>query len=286
MQLSTIITETGRPRAAVLRDGGVSPIRGGSDDGWYLDVAAVFAAGDAGRRHVELALEASEILPAASFRFLCPVLAPSAVICLGLNFRGHVEENGMALPEYPTFFAKLPRSLADPGADVRLPDASLRVDYEGEPAIIIREAGRNLSPADAWEAVGGMTILNDVSMRDFQTRTSQWFAGKAWEASTPLGPVVTSIDSLPPWNEMWLEVTVNGKLRQCAALDELIFDVPTVVAELSRMFTLEPGDVIALGTPAGVGELMEPKCYLNDGDVVAVSLTAVGTLQTRFVRSA
>jgi acylpyruvate hydrolase len=216
-------------------------------------------------------------------RLLRPVLRPGAVVCVGLNYRTHILEMGRELPKEPTLFSKLPRALTDPYAEVPLPAVSERVDYEGELAAVIGVGGRDIPRERAWEHVAGLTVLNDVTVRDFQRRTIQWFAGKTFEATTPFGPAVVTLDELGDPAARELQVTVNGEERQRAVLGDLVFDVPALVADLSRIVTLEPGDLIATGTPGGVGEPQGR--FLEDGDVVEVSIEGIGCVRNRFRRA-
>jgi acylpyruvate hydrolase len=216
-------------------------------------------------------------------RLLRPVLAPGAVVCVGVNYRAHALEMGRELPPAPTYFSKLARALTDPEAEVALPSHSQTVDYEGELAVVIGTGGRDIPVDKAWAAIAGVTLLNDVSMRDFQRRTSQFFAGKTWQRSTPVGPAVVTLDELPDLGAREIVTSVNGEERQRAPIDDLIFDVPALVADLSRIVELEPGDLISTGTPGGVGDAMEPSSYLRAGDVVEISVDGVGTLRTTFV---
>jgi acylpyruvate hydrolase len=159
------------------------------------------------------------------------------------------------------------------------------VDYEGELAVVIGSGGRDIPVERAWESVAGLTVMNDVSMRDYQRRTLQWFAGKTFEACTPVGPCVVTLDELGDLGDLGdleLRTTVNGELRQQAAVGDLVFDVPALVADLSSIVTLRAGDIIATGTPGGVGDGMEPKRYLADGDVVEVSIERIGSIRNRF----
>ncbi len=199
---------------------------------------------------------------------------------IGGSSKTHILEMGRELPSNPTYFSKLPRALTDPFAEIPLPAASSRVDYEGELAVVIGRGGRDIAPEDTWDAVAGLTVLNDISMRDYQRRTIQWFAGKTWEASTPVGPAVVTPDELDYPGALELLVTVNGEERQRAPIADLVFDVPELVSDLSRIFTLRPGDIIATGTPGGVGEAMES--FLADGDVVEVTITGLGSIRNRF----
>jgi len=266
----------GSPRAGVLVGDGIA----GLD---YPDVGALLRAGEAGLEEARDAAGRGADLALADALVLRPVLAPGAVVCVGHNYRNHILEMGRDLPSAPTLFSKVPIALTDPYADVPLPVASQSVDYEGELAVVVGRGGRDIPSDEAWEAVAGVTVLNDVSMRDFQRRTIQWFAGKAWEASTPVGPYVVTMDEISDFGSLELKVEVNGEERQRAALGDLVFDVPTLVSDISRIFTLRPGDIIATGTPGGVGVAREPATFLRDGDVVEVTITEIGKLRNRFV---
>jgi acylpyruvate hydrolase len=266
----------GSVRAGVLVGDGIA----GLD---YLDVGALLGAGERGLDEARNAATRGADFALADVVLLRPVLAPAAVVCVGHNYRNHILEMGRELPDAPTLFSKVPIALADPYADVTLPLASQSVDYEGELAVVIGRGGRDIPLDDAWEAVAGVTVLNDVSMRDYQRRTIQWFAGKTWEASTPVGPYVVTTDEISDFGSLELKVEVNGEERQHAVLGDLVFDVPTLVSDISRIFTLRPGDIIATGTPGGVGVAREPAIFLRDGDVVEVTITEIGKLRTRFV---
>jgi acylpyruvate hydrolase len=229
------------------------------------------------RRPSSSALTAVPLEPA---RLLCPVLEPGAVVCVGLNYRTHILEMGRELPEEPTLFSKLPRALTDPYADIELPAASAKWDYEAELAIVIGSGGRNIAYEEAWSHVAGLTILNDVTARDYQRRTIQWFAGKTFQRSTPVGPWIVTPDELGDLSERELRLTVNGEERQRATLGDLVFDVPALVADLSRIVELEPGDMIATGTPGGVGE--PQGTFLHPGDEVEVSIDGIGAIRNTF----
>jgi acylpyruvate hydrolase len=285
MRLATLRTP-GATAAAVLLGDRAAVIL--DREGWpaYSDVGALLRAGEAGMRLARETASGGAFTsydPAAMKR---PVLDPGAVVCVGLNYRTHILEMGRELPQSPTLFSKLPRSLTDPYADIVMPAGSDRIDYEGELAVVIGRGGRDIPAAQAWDAVAGLTVLNDVTVRDMQKRTLQWFAGKTWEATTPMGPAIVTVDELADVASLELTVTVNGELRQQASVGDLVFDVPALVADLSRIVTLRPGDVIATGTPGGVGEAMEPKGYLRAGDVVEVAIDGLGTLTNRFVSHA
>lgn len=283
MRLATIETSGGEIAAAVvLGDVLARVVR--ADGSSYGDVGELLRAGETGTRDAERALATGSREDLDGVRVLRPVLSPGAIVCVGLNYRTHVLEMGRELPASPTYFSKLARALVDPSDDVELPSASTRIDYEGELVVVIGSGGRNLPEENAWAAVGGLTLMNDVSMRDFQQRTLQWFAGKSWEASTPVGPWMVTPDEVETIDGCELRVTVNDEVRQHARLDDLVFGVPALVADLSRIFELRPGDLIATGTPGGVGEAFDPPRYLEDGDVVEVTVECIGTLRTVFRR--
>ncbi|MER6815064.1 fumarylacetoacetate hydrolase family protein [Spirillospora sp. NPDC000708] len=209
---------------------------------------------------------------------LLPVARPGKVFCVGLNYRAHVDETGRDLPEYPVLFPKFASNLIGHGEPILLPPESSQVDYEAELAVVIGRAGRRIPRGEALEHVLGYTIANDVTMRDFQYRTHQWMQGKAWDGSTPLGPVLVTADELDP-GKLDLSLRLNGREMQSASTDRLIFDVPTLIEVTSQFTRLEPGDVILTGTPGGVGFRRDPQVFLADGDVVEVTIGGIGTLR-------
>ena len=226
--------------------------------------------------------EAAMTKAVTNWPVLRPILEPGATVCVGLNYKKHVLEMGRQLPTVPTLFSKLPRALTDPEATIPLPAASSMMDYEGELVIVIGNGGRDIPMAKAWDAVAGFTLLNDVTARDFQKRSLQWFAGKSWERSTPVGPVFVTVDELSNFGDREISTLVNGEERQRSPISDLIFDVPTLVSDLSQVIHLQPGDMIATGTPGGVGDAMKPPSYLKPGDVVEISFDGIGTLRNRF----
>lgn len=269
MRLATLAVDGGS-RAIVVREDGVVPLDG------YADVGALLR--DPHGWEAAHAAERNGIAdPLDEKRLLRPILAPGAVVCVGLNYRSHIAEMGRELPSHPTLFGKLPRALTDPYADITVPAVSDKLDYEAELAVVIGSGGKDISREDAMSHVAGFTALNDVTVRDFQRRTLQWFAGKTFQASTPVGPWVVTADEFgdPSRRELWL--TVNGEERQRGRLDDLVFDVATLVADLSTIVDLEPGDLIATGTPGGVGEASDT--FLTAGDVVSVHIDGIGEIR-------
>jgi acylpyruvate hydrolase len=273
MQLGTLAMGGGT-EAAVFVDDMYAAIPG------FADAGAVLRSGEAGLAKARAAAGGT-LQTYDPSDLLAPVLEPGAVICSGLNFRAHVLEMGRELPTSPTLFAKLPRALCGPSDTVPLTPVSKAVDYEGELVVVIGRRARNVSAADAADYIAGYTLMNDVSMRDLQNRTLQWFAGKNLEASTPVGPWIVTSDEIDP-SALTLRVTVNGEKRQEASLGDLIFDVARLIEDVSSLFSLEPGDLIATGTPGGVGQGFKPPKYIAEGDIVEVTVDGIGTLRTEF----
>lgn len=273
----------GGTAAAVATGGGRAVLIGG-DEPAFADVGALLRAGDEGLQQAdEAAAGGGREVQYAPEDLRRPVLAPQAIFCIGLNYRSHVLEISEELPSAPTVFTKLSRALTDPYAPVRVPAvAGSRLDYEGELAVVIGRGGRDIAAADAWDHVAGVTVLNDVSMRDYQQRSMQWFAGKSWQACTPVGPAVVRVSDARALEGKELVVTVNGEERQRAHVCDLVFTIDELIADLSRIVELEPGDLIATGTPGGVGEAMDPKGYIGAGDVVEVRIDGVGTVRNAF----
>lgn len=285
MRLATMRTEDRETLAAIVESDSVEPIReaGGNP---YEDLGAVLRDGAGGRAAIAAAAARGGVEPLREERLLRPVLDPGGVICVGHNYRAHIAEMGREVPSYPTLFGKLSRALTDPYAEVALPPASTKVDYEAELAVVIGAGGRDIPREQAWEAVAGLTILNDVSMRDYQLRTIQWFAGKNFERATPVGPILLATEGAPDLERARMRLAVNGETRQETDLGDLLFDVPALVEYISTVFELRPGDMIATGTPGGVGHAMDPPCYLADRDVVEVQVDGIGRLRNTFVAGA
>jgi acylpyruvate hydrolase len=219
-------------------------------------------------------------LAEASLRPVIP--APGKVICVGLNYRAHIEETHREESDYPVLFTKFAGSLTGPYDPIPCPPESEAVDYEGELAVVIGDRARRVGVDRALEYVGGYTVANDVTMRDYQYKTHQWLQGKAWEASTPLGPALVTPDEVPDPGKLTLRTTVNGQPVQEASTQLLIFPVPTLISVISEFTALEPGDVILTGTPAGVGFRREPPLLMGDGDVAVVEIAGIGRIENRF----
>ena len=218
--------------------------------------------------------------PLDSFELLAPLRRPSKLICIGLNYLSHCEEQGAEPPQTPTFFAKFWNAIAAPGATVKLPEWSKRVDYEAEVAFVVGRRARDVSEESALEHVAGYTLLNDLSARDYQFKTPQWMPGKTFDGAAPMGPALVTADEAGPHDAIEIELRLNGELMQSGTTADLVHSIPALVAYLSQLMTLEPGDVVSTGTPAGVGSLREPKVWLKPGDEVVISSPQLGELKT------
>jgi 2-keto-4-pentenoate hydratase/2-oxohepta-3-ene-1,7-dioic acid hydratase in catechol pathway len=229
------------------------------------------------------AAASGEVVPLDSVRLLPPVFDPGKIVCLGLNYRSHAEEAGMEPPAVPTFFAKWTNALVAAGEDVALPSWSARVDYEAEVAFVVGRRCKDVPESEALDAIAGYTLLNDLSARDYQFKTPQWMPGKVFDGSAPCGPALVTPDEAGPPDAIEISLTLNGSVMQSASTADLIHSIPEVVAYLSKLMTLEPGDLISTGTPAGVGSTRDPHVWLKAGDEVVIESPTLGRLETRLV---
>lgn len=213
-----------------------------------------------------------------------PIAVPSKIICVGLNYRDHAEESGMALPERPLLFSKWPNSLIGPGDAIRLPSISNEVDYEAELGVVIGERAARVAVADALGHVAGYVCANDVSARDVQFLDGQWARGKSLDTFCPVGPLVPASEVADP-QKLRIRAILNGETLQDSNTDQMIFPVAEIVSFISQAITLEPGDLILTGTPRGVGFARKPPIFLRDGDEITIQIDGVGSL-TNPVRSA
>lgn len=220
--------------------------------------------------------------PVGSLQLLPPSTTPSRIICVGLNYRDHIEETGREVPTYPVLFVKFASSLIGPYDSVVIPPESQAVDFEGELAVIIGRVGRRIDRKEAMRHVLGYTVANDVTMRDFQYLTHQWTQGKAWDNSTPLGPTLVTPDEIKLEGTA-IRTTLNGAVMQTSTLDQLLFDVPHLISVISTFTMIQPGDVILTGTPGGVGYRRDPKRMLSNGDEISVSIDGIGDIINRVV---
>ena len=232
------------------------------------------------RRIGELIEENSEaIYPRKDVRFLPPIPNPEKIICIGLNYRDHAEEQNLSLPQNPLIFAKFSSSLIGYDDAIKLPAISQKVDPEAELCVVMLESGKELSPERAREAIAGYTIGNDVSARDLQFADKQWVRGKSCDTFAPCGPFLVTEDDIGDPHQLNIELSVNGKVQQSSNTQNLIFDCYTLVSYISQSITLKTGDLIFTGTPGGVGVFRKPPVFLKAGDVVEVSIEKIGTLR-------
>ena len=210
--------------------------------------------------------------------WLAPVPRPGKLICIGLNYRDHAIESNMAIPERPVVFSKFATAVIAPGEPVILPATSTQVDYEAELAVVIGRRAKNVSAKRGFDYVLGYTVFNDVSARDFQFADGQWQRGKSCDTFAPMGPKIVTADAIADPHKLSIKLRLNGKTMQDSNTDQLIFGVPELVAFLSETITLEPGDVIATGTPPGVGFARKPPVFLKAGDVMEVEIESIGML--------
>jgi acylpyruvate hydrolase len=212
-----------------------------------------------------------------------PVSRPYKTICVGLNYRAHIEETGAQVPEYPTLFTKFRDSLCGPFDDIPLPGASTKVDWEAELTIVIGRDARHVDVASARDHIAGYTVANDTSMRDWQRRTTQWMQGKNFEASTPVAAVMATPDEVDHAANLRISCTVAGEVMQDARTDDLLFGPAELVAYISTFTTLRPGDLILTGTPSGVGNARQPPRFIAPGEVVVVAIEGIGECRNLFL---
>ncbi len=285
MRLVTFTRGDGRERVGVLVDGGRR----------VLDAAAVWPGGPASM--VELLAAGPDALdrlraaatrpgpaatwPVADVRLLAPVPRPGKVLCIGYNYRGHEAAGAVEDPEFPDVFVKTANTVVGPDAAVVVPRASVEVDYEGELAVVIGTRGREIAPQDALAHVAGYSVFNDVSARDWQRHGSQWVLGKSFDTFGPLGPALVTADEVADLTDLDVQVAVNGEVTVHSSTHRMIFPVPFLVSYLSEVMTLEPGDVIATGTPQKLADVLArgPR-WLGPGDVVEVTIGHLGTLRS------
>ena len=271
----------GHPRAALLRDGCVYDIWGDASRGARASDRTVEAILEGGLLDELVPIDGDDGVPVDGLELLPPLTRPGKILCIGLNYRAHAEEQGAEPPETPTFFAKFQNALTPPGATVKLPGWSEKVDYEAEVAFVIRDRCKDVPESDAMTHVAGYTLLNDLSARDYQFKTPQWMPGKTFDGAAPCGPALVTPDEAGPHDAIEIELTLNGEVMQRSSTADLVHSVPALIAYLSKLMTLEPGDIVSTGTPAGVGSLRDPKVWLKPGDEVVISSPQLGVLETR-----
>ena len=268
------------PRAALLQDGRVYDIWGEAFAEGRGEDRTLYALLQGGLLSEVRPLE-QEGVPVEGVDLLPPIARPGKIVCIGLNYRSHAEEQGAEPPETPTFFAKFANALAPPHGTVQLPPWSDKVDYEAEVAFVIGDRCKDVPEEDAMRHVAGYMLFNDLSARDYQFKTPQWMPGKTFDGSAPCGPALVTPDEAGPPDSIDIELRLNGEVMQSASTSDLVHSIPALISYLSMLMTLDPGDVVATGTPAGVGSLRQPRSWLEAGDVVETTSPQLGTLETR-----
>ncbi len=266
MRLTTIRTDSGTRAARVEGDELV-----------ILDAADV---GDLLRGHGDP--EGGGTARPATDHELAPLVThPGKIVCVGVNYRDHIEEMGREVPGAPTYFAKFRQALIGAHDDITLPapDVSTHIDWEAELALVIGREVRHASASEAMAAIAGFTVMNDVSVRDYQRRTTQFLAGKTFEGMTPLGPLLVTTDECGDGSGLAITAEVDGVVKQSSNTSELVFNAVDIVQDLSTIITLEPGDVIATGTPGGVGAARTPPEWLTDGAVLRTEISGIGACE-------
>ncbi|MHA2428551.1 MAG: fumarylacetoacetate hydrolase family protein [Candidatus Hermodarchaeia archaeon] len=273
VKLVTYATDAG-PRVGCIDDGEVVPTPG------IPDIISLFNDNSL-ENSIEAALKGRiDAQPISEMTLLAPIPRPTKIIAIGLNYRDHAEETGQKLPDAPILFSKPPTATIGHGANIIIPNDASQIDYEVELGVVIGKGGRNIPVDMALEYVGGYTVFNDVSARDYQFRDGQWFRGKSFDTFAPMGPCLTLPDQIQDPQDLKMQLRLNGKTRQNSSTTNMVFSVAELIADISQVMTLEPGDVIATGTPSGVGFKVKPKpVFLQPGDVVEAEIDGIGVLR-------
>jgi len=272
-----MLGEKGRERPGLLREKNV------------VDLTKIFpeipAIGEAFFEEGWLAKIASIDLPGERLdvRLASPVPRPSKIICLGKNYAEHAKEGGFENPASPLIFCKTPNTVSGPFDDILTPQSSGQVDWEVELALVIGRRGKAIDRTAALDHIAGYMVMNDVSGREAQFQDSQWFRGKAFDTFAPMGPALVTADEIEDLGNLTLTARVNGEVMQSGNTGDMIFDIPTIIANISQDITLIPGDVISTGTPSGVGIFRDPPITLKPGDVVECSISGIGTIRNQVV---
>jgi 2-keto-4-pentenoate hydratase/2-oxohepta-3-ene-1,7-dioic acid hydratase in catechol pathway len=272
MRIVTFSLADGHPRPGALLDQTIVDLTRPNLNG-VLDVI----------RHGNVAIGDGPAIPLIEAHLLAPLLNPPRIFCIGLNYRDHAIESKMEIPAVPTVFLKLASAIAGPDAPIVLPKNSTQPDYEVEFAVVIGKGGFRIA-ADAWrDHVFGYTILNDVSARDVQLATSQWTLGKSFPTFCPIGPAIVTADEIQDPHALDIRLSINGEELQHSNTRELIFRVPELIAYISSITPIEPGDIISTGTPAGVGLGRKPQRWLTPGETIVAEISGLGRLINRTV---
>ena len=286
MKLITFVQDgMQRPGALVARDG----------QDWVVDLqradsalpGSVRAILEAGAPALEMAAraaaEATEFQALADLSLTAPIPNPGKILCIGLNYADHAAESGQPLPDHPIVFSKYNNTVIGSGQAIVLPKVTDQVDYEAELGFVIGRRARYVSEDDALDYVAGYTVVNDVSARDYQTRTSQWTMGKTFDTFAPMGPALVTADEVPDPHNLAIRLWIGEEVLQDSSTSQLIFRVPRLLADISEVMTLEPGDVVSTGTPPGVGAARKPPRWLRAGETVNIEIERLGVLSNPIV---
>ena len=277
MKFVTFRNSTDQPEVGVLDGANIYSLAGAG----ILDMtqlAALGAAGAVKKATAAIAAKAAKV-PAKQTKLMAPVLNPSKILCVGLNYRDHAIESNMAIPKFPTIFSKFNNTIIGQGDTIVLPKQSTQPDYEAEMAVVIGVGGKHIAARSWKKHVFGYMNLHDVSARDLQLCTTQWLMGKSPDTFAPCGPWIVSADEIADPHNLNIKITVSGEVLQKSNTKHLIFDIPKLISYISSVMTLQPGDIISTGTPAGVGFARKPPRLLRDGDVCIVEVQGLGKLE-------
>jgi len=281
MKLATFHHD-GSSRVGVVTDAGVVDLSQAAPD-LPATMLALLEAGQPALHAAQRAAGSGTPIPLADVRLEAPIARPPKFLGIGLNYADHVREAGLEAPKFPTIFNKQSTCVVGPNDPVHLPRASSALDYEGEFGFVVGRRCRHVSRDDAPDVIAGYTIVNDVSVRDWQLRIPTWTIGKSFDTHGPIGPWIVTADEIGDPHQLRLRTFINDELRQDSNTKELIFDCFALVEHLSTAFTLEPGDVIATGTPGGVGIAQKPPALLKAGDVMRIEIEGIGQLENTVV---
>lgn len=278
---------SGQSRLGVLRaDGAIADVSR-ADSGIPADMREFLAGGEALRQRAESVaggIAAEYVLDTQTAHIGPPIPHPDKILCIGVNYKDHIEETNSETPEHPVVFSKYSNTIIGPGDAIHLPAISEMVDYEAEFAVVMGRTARNVAKADALDYVGGYTILNDVSARDFQKRTSQWTIGKSFDTFAPIGPVLVTPDEIPDPHTLDIKLRLNGVEMQSSNTAQLLFNVNALIEDITAAITLQPGDIISTGTPGGVGMARDPQVLLKPGDEIEVEVEGIGVLRNPVIQ--
>lgn len=272
-------TAAAGPRLGAVVDGGLIDVSR-HVTGTPGDMIALIRQWDALRPRLEQAIAGRPDQPLASVKLRAPIIRPGKILAIGLNYLDHIAETGAQRPTYPTFFAKMPTAANGPFDPIELPFVSQDLDHEAELVVVIGRRCRNVPRDRAREVIFGYCCGNDVSVRDWQKRTSQWIVGKSFDTHAPFGPWITTAAEVNV-HDLGIRALVNDELRQNSNTSQMLFDCEAQIEHLTKAMTLEPGDLIYTGTPAGVGMARKPPLYLKSGDVVRIEIDGLGAIENR-----